>query len=64
MAEYHWLNSDESQDTQHGAMISVDRHIGKNMKIGIGYNFTDFDDDLSNTSGSSKGWFINLVGKY
>ena len=64
MAEYHWMNSDESQDTQHGAMISVDRHIGKNMKIGIGYNFSDFDDDLSNTSGSTKGWFINLVGKY
>ena len=29
MAEYHWMNSNESQDTQHGAMISVDRHIGK-----------------------------------
>ena len=64
MAEYHWMNSDESQDTQHGAMISVDRHIGKNMKIGIGYNFTDFDDDLSDTNGTTKGWFINLVGKY
>ncbi|WP_299880816.1 hypothetical protein [uncultured Cocleimonas sp.] len=64
MAEYHWMNSDESQDTQHGAMISLDRHIGKNMKIGIGYNFSDFDDDLSNTTGSTKGWFINLVGKY
>jgi hypothetical protein len=64
MAEYHWMNSAASQDTQHGAMISVDRHIGKNMKIGIGYNFTDFDDDLSNTDGTAKGWFINLVGKY
>ncbi|KAG1694864.1 hypothetical protein GQR58_006810 [Nymphon striatum] len=40
MAEYHWLNSDESKDTQHGAMISIDRHLGKNMKIGVGYNFT------------------------
>jgi hypothetical protein len=58
------MNSAASQDTQHGAMISVDRHIGKNMKIGIGYNFTDFDDDLSNTDGTAKGWFINLVGKY
>lgn len=64
MAQYHWMNSDESQDTQHGAMISVDRHIGKNMKIGIGYNFTNFDDDLTNTDGNAKGWFINLVGKF
>jgi hypothetical protein len=64
MAEYHWMNSEESKDTQHGAMLSVDRHIGKNMKLGLGYNFTNFDDDLSNTNGTAKGWFINLVGKY
>ncbi len=64
MAEYHWMNSDESQDSQHGAMVSVDRHIGKNMKIGVGYNFTNFNDDLSNTDADAKGWFINLVGKY
>ena len=63
MGEYHWLNSEESQDTQHGAMLSVDRHVGKNLKIGLGYNFTDFDDDLSKTDGTAKGWFINLVGK-
>ena len=63
-AQYHWLNSDESQDTQHGAMVSVDRHLGKNIKLGIGYNFTNFDDDLTNTDGTAKGWFINLVGKF
>jgi len=45
-------------------MISIDRHIGKNMKIGIGYNFTKFNDDLSDRDGSSRGWFINLVGKF
>ena len=64
MAQYHWMNSDESDDMQHGAMISIDRHIGKNLKVGIGYNFTDFDDDLSTTDGTAEGWFINLVGKY
>ena len=64
MGEYHWMNSDESKDSQQGAMISVDRHIGDNMKIGIGYNFTEFDDDLSNTDGTAKGWFVNLVGKF
>jgi len=64
IAQYHWMNSDSSKDMQHGAMISVDRHIGKNMKIGIGYNFTDFNDDLRDNDGSAKGWFINLVGKF
>ena len=64
MAEYHWMNSDASQDTQKGAMVSIDRHIGKNFKVGVGYNFTDFTDDLSNIDGTAKGWFVNLVGKY
>ncbi len=64
MAQYHWLNSDESQDTQHGAMISVDRHLGNNLKLGVGYNFTEFNDDLADTEGSSEGWFINLLGKF
>ena len=64
MAQYHWMNSEESNDLQHGAMLSVDRHIGKNLKLGIGYNFTDFDDDLSSNDGTAEGWFINLVGKY
>ena len=64
MAGYHWMNSDASQDSQQGAMLSLDRHLGKNMKIGIGYNFTNFNDDLSNTDGDAEGWFVNLVGKY
>lgn len=63
-AQYHWMNSEESGDLQHGALLSIDRHIGKNLKIGIGYNFTDFDDDLSSNSGTAEGLFINLVGKY
>ena len=64
MAAYHWMNSEASEDTQHGAMVSLDRQIGNNLKVGIGYNFTEFNDDLSDTSGDADGWFVNLVGKY
>ena len=64
MAAYHWMNSEASDDNQHGAMVSLDRQIGNNLKVGIGYNFTEFNDDLSDTSGDADGWFVNLVGKY
>ena len=63
-AAYHWMKSDASDDNQHGAMVSLDRHIGNNMKIGVGFNFTEFNDDLSDSSSEAGGWFINLVGKY
>ena len=47
-----------------GGLLAVYRHIGDNLKVGVGYNFTDFDDDLTSNDYDSKGWFINLVGKY
>lgn len=36
----------------------------------IGYNFTDYDDDLRNDdplhslAGDAKGWFVRVGGKY
>jgi hypothetical protein len=44
--------------------VGVDRHIGEHFKVGVGYNFTDFSDDLKLTDYVYQGWFINLVGKY
>jgi hypothetical protein len=64
MAEYHWLNSEDSESTRSGALLAVYRHIGDNLKVGVGYNFTDFDDDLTSYDYDTKGWFINLIGKY
>jgi hypothetical protein len=34
------------------------------MKFGIGYNFTDFSDDLTLLDYEHEGWFLNAVGKY
>ena len=64
MVEYHWLDSDASATTRSGGLLAAYRHIGDNLKVGVGYNFTDFDDDLGNTDFDAKGWFINVIGKY
>jgi len=64
LAEYHWLQSQAVDDVEHGALLSVGRHIGDHMKFSIGYNFTRFDDNLLNDTIDVGGWFINLVGKY
>ena len=47
-----------------GALVAVYRHINDNVKVGVGYSFTDFSDDLTDQSYSSRGVFVNLVSKF
>jgi hypothetical protein len=57
-----WVN--ETRDQRLGALASVYRHFGNNVKIGIGYSWSDFSDDLTDQSYSSHGPFVNLIGKF
>ncbi len=54
----------DAEDTRDGALVGAYRHFGRHVKIGVGYNFTDFSDDLTDLSFDSQGAFINIVGKY
>ena len=36
--------------------------VGDNLKLGIGYNFTDFSDDLTDLSFDQSGFFLNVTG--
>ena len=64
LLEYRWLSVDETDSARSGWLVGIERHIGNNMKLGVGYNFTDFSDDLTNLDYEYTGWFINAVGKY
>ncbi|MEE9342086.1 MAG: hypothetical protein V3V12_00460, partial [Gammaproteobacteria bacterium] len=64
LAEYHGLKSDASDDIKQGALLTVYRHVGDHLKVGVGYNFTDFNDDLVHQDYDAAGWFVNLIGKY
>lgn len=61
---YHWLISDATDGTEHGALLTIGRRVGDNLTFSIGYNFTSFDDNLTNDSFDANGWFINLIGTY
>ncbi|MEN1972681.1 hypothetical protein WCE34_10180 [Luteimonas sp. MJ204] len=63
LVEYRWLDVDDG-GTRNGWMAGVDRDIGQNFRIGAGYNFTDFSDDLTDFDYDHKGWYINFVGSY
>jgi hypothetical protein len=47
-----------------GWLVGIDRDIGRNFRVGAGYNFTDFSDDLTDFDYDHKGWFLNFVGSY
>jgi flagellar motor protein MotB len=54
----------DAGDSRAGALVGIYRHMGNNLRMGVGYNFTNFSDDLTNMDFNSQGWFINVVGKF
>jgi hypothetical protein len=63
LAEYRWLAVDDG-GTKRGFLVGLDRDIGRNFRMGVGYNFTDFSDDLTDFDYEQRGWFVNFVGHY
>jgi hypothetical protein len=47
-----------------GALTTLYRYFGDNLKAGLGYNFTDFSEDLTDLSYDNHGIFFNLVGSF
>ena len=59
------LAADESNDTMSGWLTELSWERFRHVRIGIGYNFTDFSDDLVNDHEySERGVFLRLQGTY
>lgn len=56
------LDMPDLDERRGGALVTLYRYVGENLKVGIGYNFTDFSDDLTDLSYTHHGVFLNLVG--
>ena len=63
LAEYRWLDVDDG-GTRKGWLVGLDRDITANLRLGVGYNFTGFSDDLTDFDYDHKGWFVNFTGTY
>lgn len=62
--EYRTLTVTPAEDTRSGYLAAIYRHFGDYVKVGVGYNFTDFSDDLTHLDYEASGWFVNIVGKW
>lgn len=58
------LRVKEAQDSRSGMLVGVYRHVNENVKAGVGYNFTNFSDDLTDMSYRSRGWFLNVIATF
>ena len=64
LCEVRRLDLPDAHDSRDGLLLGLYRHFGNHVKIGVGYNFSDFSDDLTQLDYRYQGLFINLIGKY
>jgi len=58
------LHMPQAETTDYGALAALYRHVGNNFKVGVGYNFGRFSDDLRDLTLDDEGVFLNIVGKF
>jgi flagellar motor protein MotB len=61
MVEGRMLDLPDISQTRSGALAAIYRYLGKNLKVGVGYNFTDFSDDLTDLKYNHRGVFFNFI---
>jgi flagellar motor protein MotB len=62
--EVRMLDLPDANDSRSGVLVGIYRQVGNYIKVGLGYNFSDFSDDLTQLDYKHQGLFINLIGKY
>jgi flagellar motor protein MotB len=62
LLETRVLDMPDLGDRRSGALVSVSRQLGNHFKVGVGFNFTDFSDDLTDLSFDHRGAFLNVTG--
>ncbi|MFK7939875.1 MAG: hypothetical protein AB8B82_10880 [Roseovarius sp.] len=64
LLETRHLEADQAGISETSLLGAIYRHVGNNFKVGVGYNFGTFSDDLSDLTYDDKGAFINLIAKF
>ncbi|HEX3082077.1 MAG TPA: flagellar motor protein MotB, partial [Candidatus Saccharimonadia bacterium] len=62
LAEVRQLGLPDLNQQRRGLLTAVYHKIGKNLRAGVGYNFTDFSDELTDLKYNHRGVFVNIIG--
>ena len=63
LIEGRLLDLPDAKDSLSGVLVGIYRDLGNHIKLGVGYNFSKFSDDLTDLGYRHQGLFINIVGK-
>lgn len=64
LIEGRYLEASDAGISEFGVLGAAYRHIGNNVKLGIGYNAGSFSDDLTDLTYDDEGVFINFIAKF
>jgi hypothetical protein len=56
------LDMPDIEERKTGTLVTLYRYLGDNLKVGLGYSFADFSDDLTDYDYDQRGVFMNIVG--
>lgn len=54
----------QTNTTEKGMLAGVWRHVGSQVKVGVGYQWGSVSDDLRLIEGRSSGPFLNIIAKF
>ena len=64
LVEARSFTARQADTTDYGFLAAAYRHMGNNVKLGVGYNFGRFSDDITDLTQDDQGLFINLIAKF
>ncbi len=64
LLEARQLEATDAETSDTGFLGAVYRHFGNNAKVGVGYNFGSFSDDLTDLTYNDQGAFLNIIAKF
>jgi hypothetical protein len=64
LIEGRLLDLPDAQDRLSGVLVGIYRNLSNYIKLGVGYNFSKFSDDLTQLDYKHQGLFINLIGEF
>ena len=64
LGEVRVLEATDAGTQDIGFLAAGYRHFGNNWKVGVGYNFGQFSDDLTDLTLDDQGVFLNVIAKF